>query len=134
MLFRSGDLVSLGYLDPNNYCDDINYNVIYKPEIHILQNRGDKIGIGSGTYHSMSDSENINNLVLLSDSYRTAMIPFLEKDFLNCTITHRDNVNHEDIVEAIKKADIFVITAVERFDSEIIEAVEAVIIILSEKD
>lgn len=131
---QEGDLVSLGNLDPNNYCDDINYNVIYKPEIHILQNRGDKIGIGSGTYHSMSDSENINNLVLLSDSYRTAMIPFLEKDFLNCTITHRDNVNHEDIVEAIKKADILVITAVERFDSEIIEAVEAVIIILSEKD
>ena len=108
--------------------------MIYKPEIHILQNRGDKIGIGSGTYCSMSDSENKNNLVLLSDSYRTAMIPFLEKDFLNCTITHRDNVKNADVAEAIKNADILVITAVERFDSEMIEAVEAVITILSEKD
>ncbi len=124
-----GDLISLGGLS-NSYGRDTEYSIPYRSDVNVLSSVGDRQG--SGTLHTTSDSENDKHFVMLSDSFRISMIPFLEKDFSECTITHRDNIGQSDVNNAIKDADILVLAAVERYDYQLIDAARRCIEILSE--
>lgn len=125
-----GDLINLGGLSKDIYSSDINYNIEYKREVEILSEDGNKSG--SGTFVSQSSSDNKCNFVMISDSFRNAMIPFLEKDFSCCTITHRNNINNSDVKKAILDADVLVVAVVERSDKELLESVRKTITILSQ--
>jgi hypothetical protein len=57
------------------------------------------------------------------------MIPYLKKDFSDCTIVHRDYI--ESVVSAIKKADILVLQAGERYDTRIFRSYDRLIEILN---
>ena len=60
-------------------------------------------------------------------------LSYLEKDFSDCFLTHRNRVNEADVREAIKNADILVIAAVERYDYDTLNTAKAIIKILQEK-
>ena len=69
---------------------------------------------------------------MLGDSYRVMQLTYLERDFTDCFLTHRSHVNDADVKEAIKNADILVISAVERLEPDILNTARHIIKILSE--
>ena len=79
---------------------------------------------------TVSDSENQCNFVMLSDSFRKNMVPFLKKDFSNGLFTHRNKIDDPTVIQSIKDADIIVIAAVERGDTGVISTAQKVIEIL----
>ena len=107
----------------------MNYTIEYKKDVTLTLDEGDRKG--SGTLVTKSTSENECNFVMISDSFRKAMIPFLEKDFSDCTITHRNNINDVKVEEAIRNADVLVIATIERYDSSLVQSVDKIINILS---
>ena len=111
---KYGDLFPLGGLDSSSYPDDFAYTISYKEDVTLLKNK-------QSTYKCFteSDSENVCNFVLLGDSFREQMLPFLIKDFSNCTIVHRDYI--ESVVNDIKEADILVLQAGERYDNRLFQ-------------
>lgn len=124
-----GDLVLLAALNPDNYRDDPVYTPVYKQDVNILKTTG--IRDGEGTFTAKTDSTNQSNFVLIGDSYRLQMIPFLERDFANVTLTHRNNISSEKIKKAVLEADILVLEAVERYDTRLMNNVSTLIEILS---
>lgn len=124
-----GDLVLLAALNPDNYPDDPIYTPLYKQDVNILKTTG--IRDGEGTFTAQTDSENECNFVLIGDSYRLQMLPFLERDFSNVTLTHRNNISSSKIINAVKEADILVLEAVERYDTRLLNNVSTLIEILS---
>ncbi|MBR5438495.1 MAG: hypothetical protein IKV21_06210 [Clostridia bacterium] len=126
---KNGGLIQLGGYSENAFTGDKNYTITYKPEIELTYESGEKKG--AVTRISESTSENKCNFVLLGDSFRTEMIRFLEKDFSRCTITHKNNMGQTAVINAVREADILVISSVERYDASLIEMVRTVIGILS---
>lgn len=126
---KGGDLVVLGALNPDNYNDDTVYNPIYRTDINIIESQG--IKDGEDTYTSVSTNPNGLNFVLIGDSYRLNLIPFLEKDFTNLTVTHRNQIHSEEMKSAVLEADILVLEAVERYDSLLMDDVNTLIELLS---
>ena len=130
------DLINIGQLNKADYGEDTDYIITYKPEVNMLSEKGgfetDDISV------TVSDSENECNFVLLSDSFRKNMVPFLKKEFSNGLFTHRDKVKGDNpnptVVQAIKDADIIVIAAVERIDTDVIRTAQKVIEILEENE
>ncbi len=130
LTYRSGgDLVLLAALNPDNYPGDPVYTPIYKQEVTILETTG--LRDGEGTFTAKTDSTNQCNFVLIGDSYRLQLLPFLERDFTNVTLTHRNNISSEEIKAAVLEADILVLEAVERYDTRLMDNVNTLIEILS---
>lgn len=130
-----GDLISLGGLDSSGYRTDTGYTIDYPSEYRVVSSVGDRHG--SGTLHTKSNNVNGKKLVMIGDSFRLSMIPYLEVDFSECTITHRDKIisdNDRDpnVVNAVKNADVLVISAVERYDASLIDTARKCIDILSQ--
>ena len=131
--YRSGgDLTILGALDAGKYTSDPVYAPVYKEEVNLLETKGQRDG--TGTFTATSDSSNESNLVLIGDSFRIQMIPYLERDFSHVTITHRDNLGSASIIKAVKNADILLVTAVERYDNRMMNSISTLIEILSETE
>lgn len=105
--------------------DDYEMTVDYKPEITV-----NGLNIHSMINRTTSDGPIDKKLCLLGDSYREDMMPYLSKDFTECSFIHRDYMS--DAKADIKAADIIVIEAVERFDYEAFNCVQRVINTLSE--
>ena len=122
---QKGDLFALGAIDPAGYPDDYDFNVSYKDEISMIKENG-----GVYTWFSESDNENGKSLVLLGDSYRDQMTPYLKKDFTKCAIVHRDYI--ETVVNDIKNADVLVLQAVERYDKRLFQYHDRLIEILGQ--
>jgi len=122
------ELIPMGGLNDSEYEPDDDYVISYKPQISILSSEGDMYT--AWAYHADSDSPNEQKFVLLGDSFRCFMTDYLVRDFSDCTVAHRDYA--EDVSDYIRNADILVIEAVERYDAQIVPAVEKVIRILSE--
>ena len=88
-----------------------------------------------------ANATNQKNLVLFGDSFRNAMVPFLQKDFKRCTVAHRDllcnnmskPVSSYDptMVQEVKNANILVVCSVERYDYNIIGQAKELIKILN---
>ena len=94
------------------------------------QNGGN--GAGDTRHTTAANAPNDLNFVMLADSYRVMQLSYLEKDFTDCFLTHRNRVNDADVKEAIKNSDILVIAAVERLETNILDTAKQIINILEE--
>ena len=127
-----GDMISLGQLSPSIYNGGFNYYVKYRPNITTDTFTG--ANGASDTRHTTASNATFDlNFVMFADSYRVMQLGYLEKDFSDCFLSHRSHVNDADSKEAIKNADIIVIAAVERYDSDIINTAKKIIQTLSEE-
>lgn len=127
-----GDMISLGQLSPSVYNGGFNYYVKYRPGITTDTFAG--ANGASDTRHTTASNATFDlNFVMFADSYRVMQLGYLEKDFSDCFLSHRSHVNDADSKEAIKNADIIVIAAVERYDSDIINTAKKIIQTLSEE-
>ncbi len=124
---EAGDLVLLGELDPARYADDLNYFFYYKPEVYAYATEGNA---ESMVYRAVSQSGNECRFVMLSDSFRISMLPYLEKDFTDIVVAHRDSA--DSIKDSIKEADVLVLMAAERYDDRLFDTAQKVITILEE--
>ncbi len=104
--------------------DDVEAVIDYRPEVLV-----DGVNLEKKICHTTSTSQNQKKLCLIGDSFRVNMIPYLSKDFSQCTFAHRDYMS--DVTTDIKNADIIVIEAVERYDYEAFHTVQRVINVLS---
>lgn len=117
-------LIATGGLDPASYPEDHDYAIDYRPDVQIISAQGEKsILCASGIYRAWSDCGNDQKLVLVGDSFRAAMLPYLERDFAEICAAHRDE--KQDIKQDIKEADVLVVEAVERFDKTLFEVARA---------
>ncbi len=124
-------LIATGGLDPANYPDDHDYAIDYRPEVQLINVEGEKsILCSTGIYRAWSDCGNGQKLVLLGDSFRVAMLPYLERDFAEICVAHRDE--KQKIKQDVKEADVLVVSAVERFDKTIFETAQVLIGYLSD--
>ncbi len=119
------DLIILGGLSQDAYPEDYDYIVNYKPEITISG-----LDVTEKINRVTSTSENDQKLVMLSDSYRELMAPFICKDFKQSVLLHRDYT--EACTNDILGADVLIISAVERYDSRLFGNIEQVISIFEQ--
>lgn len=126
----SGDLLSVGNLNPKDYAGDIWYRINYKPEITVNSEQGNNYG--KEIYNSTSSSPNACSLALIGDSFRINMAPFLVKDFSDCLLMHKASLMDAASREKIRNADIIIIESVERHDYDMPNMISAVMEVLGE--
>ena len=112
-------LIATGGLREEDYPPGTDVDLVYKPEVSLISSEGQKSGIFGYTpkYTAVTTAEDKRRFVLLGDSFRAWMIPYLEKDFGELCLVQR-----EDMALAkseIQAADILVLSAVERFDNDL---------------
>lgn len=129
---NGGDLINIGKLSAADYTGDVGYSIKYKPDVTLKNINPNPIN--NHTTHFSSNGQYDMNFVMLSDSFRGGMADILRKDFTNCFLTHRSQVNDADVVAAVKAADVLVISAVERSDTSVISTAKTVIGILTQDD
>ncbi len=128
---NGGDLINLGGLSTAQYNNDVDFNnldSVYRPEATYTYT-----GSLSSTSYSWSQSTNPlveKNFCFFGDSFRSAMMPFMMKDFSHCTFSHYSNVNNAELRQNILDADILVLSAVERNQDSIFTTAQAIINIL----
>ena len=128
-----GDMLGMGGwpAPAEDYPSHINYYIKYRPTVNVDSFSGLN-GAGDTRHTTAANAPFDCNFVMLGDSYRVMQLSYLERDFTDCFLTHRSHVNDEDVKEAIKNADILVISAVERLESDILATAKHIINILSE--
>lgn len=132
---KGGDLISLGALNVNNYNSDIGYNVKYKNNIKYSENVKEYIDDNGKEYsinYIESNAEDDRKLVLIGDSFRTAMVPYIARDFSESVVIYRDEVGGELAAQEIIDTDILVLQLVERYDGLALSTVEYLIAVLSQ--
>lgn len=113
-------LVITAGLSWKDYERDYDHIPDYKPEIELFNTDGviDHIHTEkSAVYRTDSTAQNNSNFVMVGDSFRLYMMPYLERDFQHVSIAHRDNIH--DIEDDIRQADILVVECVERLDDSL---------------
>ena len=119
-------LVGTGLLDPNAYTQDCDFEVKYRPEAGIAYAEGNRLLTGGYTaiYKTGTANELFEKrLVLIGDSFRVSMLPYLERDFSTVVAVQRENI--KEAADDIKNADIIVMSCVERFDTKMFDALPA---------
>ncbi len=104
--------------------DDAEYTVDYRPEIEV-----NGLNVEKMICRTTSNGANQKKLCLIGDSFRVNMMPYISKDFTNCTFVHRDYM--KEVSNDIKNADVIVIEAVERYDYEGFKTIQKVINLFS---
>ena len=124
-------LVLTGALPVDKYSNDHDQVVSYKPNIELTWEEGTRNPVFGYTevYRCKTTSSNEEKCVFIGDSFREWMIPYLEKDFADLCMVQRENL--EDVAEDIREADVLVVSAVERFDSDLYNRIPSLIDILS---
>jgi len=115
---KVGDLISLGGLEYTDYPRETDYRVDYKPLVatqSLIEGNWDVMTF----YQTASDANTDDKLVLIGDSYRINMIPYLSKDFSMCSFAYRDNIFEAET--ALADANMIVIESVERLDFKLID-------------
>lgn len=108
----SGDLIILGNINPGEYGPDVDYNIVYKPQIGITS---DPEQVGSELIEEYrSDSDNDLSIVLIGDSFNIKMIQYICKDYTRCSYVHKTLIQDERGHELIRNADVIVFETVER--------------------
>ena len=113
-------LVITAGLSWKDYERDYDHIPDYKPEIELFNTDGviDHIHTEkSAVYRTSSTAQNNSNFVMVGDSFRLYMMPYLERDFQHVSIAHRDNIH--DIEDDIRQANILVVECVERLDDSL---------------
>ena len=95
--------------------------VSYKPEITITRNEETTYPKGNGSIRILeSDCPGSRKIVLVGDSFRDAVVPFLPKEFSHAVSIHRDAIHEPDALNTIAElgeGDVLWLLAVERYDS-----------------
>lgn len=113
-------LVITAGLSWKDYDRDYDHIADYKPEIELFNTDGviDHIHTEkSAVYRTDSTASDQSRLVMVGDSFRLYMMPYLERDFAHVSVAHRDNIG--DIQDDIRQADILVVECVERLDDSL---------------
>lgn len=113
-------LVITARLSWKDYERDYDHIPDYKPEIELFNTDGviDHIHTEkSAVYRTDSTASGQSRFVMVGDSFRLYMMPYLERDFPHVSIAHRDNIH--DIEDDIRQADILVVECVERLDDSL---------------
>lgn len=113
-------LVITAGLSWKDYERDYDHIPDYKPEIELFNTDGEIDHIHtekSAVYRTDSTASNQSRFVMVGDSFRLYMMPYLERDFQHVSIAHRDNIH--DIEADIRQADILVVECVERLDDSL---------------
>lgn len=113
-------LVITAGLSWKDYERDYDHIPDYKPEIELFNTDGEIDHIHtekSAVYRTDSTASNQSRFVMVGDSFRLYMMPYLERDFAHVSAAHRDNIC--DIQDDIRQADILVIECVERLDDSL---------------
>ncbi len=113
----------MGIPDENIYHDDAEAVVDYRPDVTV-----NGLNMEAMVCHTTSNGANQKKLCVLGDSFRVNMMPYLSKDFTQCTFAHRDYMG--EVKSDIRNADIIVIEAVERYDYEAFHTIQRVINLL----
>lgn len=122
------DLQIMGGLDASKYPKDYEFCVDYKPEVTVTEGNSEEYRT-KNVFRTKADCGNEDRLVLLGDSYRAMMIPYLRKDFASATVAHRDYLS--SVENDVKNATILVVAAVERYDARVFPTIDRLIEILS---
>lgn len=118
--FTQKGLIDTGSLDESLYQDDTDYVIVYKPDVHVTWFEGEKSFImPTNVYRAKSDSENDKKLVMIGDSFRLAMIPYLSQDYSEICVAHRSAL--DEVGEDLKDPDVLIVASVERFDKYMFE-------------
>lgn len=113
-------LVITAGLSWQDYERDYDHIPNYKPEVELFNTEGEIDFIHtekSAVYRTDSTAADDSRFVMIGDSFRLYMMPYLERDFAHVSIAHRDNVN--DLCDDIRRADILVVECVERLDDSL---------------
>jgi hypothetical protein len=129
---NAGDLISLGHLNGAYYTGAVDYTISYRPEITTDSYFGGD-GAGDIRHTTAANATYDYNFVMLADSYRCFQLQLFERDFSDCYLCHRSQVNEQMTIEAIQNADIIVIAAVERYDYDTVNTALRIIEILSQE-
>jgi hypothetical protein len=127
-------LVITAGLSWKDYERDYDHIPDYKPEIELFNTDGEIDHIHtekSAVYRTDSTASNQSRFVMVGDSFRLYMMPYLERDFQHVSIAHRDNIH--DIEDDIRQADILVVECVERLDDSLNGTILQLIDILENK-
>ena len=119
------DLVSLGGLSAETYGGETEYVPQYRGDIMV-----EGLDALADICHTYSTSPNACKLVMIADSYRELMAPYICKDFSECVIAHRRVV--DSCADDIRSCNILFITAVERSDKDLFASIEEIIKILEQ--
>lgn len=130
-----GDMMGMGgwSFNAGDYPPHRNYYIKYRPEVEFkfVDGTDGKNG-ASDIRHTKAENATYDvNFVMLSDSFRVMQLGYLEKDFSDCYLCHRSQVNDAKTKAAIKDADIISICSVERNEANIIATAKQIINILS---
>lgn len=121
----ASDLARLGNIDISGYPGDKDYSVYYRPEVTVTSRSGSG---NDAVYTSTTDNPNGLKLALVGDSYRVLMVPYVEKDFSQSTVMHRNSV--PTAAAQIKECNVLIVECVERYDKEMFANLNQLITIL----
>ena len=107
--------------------DDTEFSPSYKESVTV---NGLNMATECYVNRTTSDGAVDKKLLLIGDSFRVNMMPYLSKDFTSCTFAHRDY--YKEITEDAKSADVIVVEAVERYDYEAYKVMRKLINTLSQ--
>ncbi len=120
------DLLYLAGLSRENYGEDYDYRVDYKPEVYSDYNEIE--GSEPLITRSVSTAGNELRAVITGDSYKNLMAYYLSKDFTYTTIADKGSLN--DVAKDILNADYLFVTSVERYDNKLFDSIDTLIQIL----
>ena len=116
--------------DLSNFCGYsttyTDYSVAYKPEINYSVEKYFNGDVEIFT----SDSDNDRNIIVISDSFRTACKNYLAKDFKKSCILHRRKMNEEIVVQFLqnlKEGDVILLLSVERYDDSYVNTTRSLL-------
>ena len=133
---EGGDLISLGALNAEDYVGDNGYDIKYKEDITYSEYEKEYVDESGKKYkckYIRSNASDDRKFVLISDSFRMAMLPYIAKDFSNSVIIYRDEAWSEMAAQEILGSDVLVLELVERYDTVALGTINYLITILSEK-
>ena len=124
--FTQKGLIDTGSLDADMYVNDTDYVIFYKPEYTVNWFEGEKSFIlPSNVYRSTSNNPNNEKVLMIGDSFRLAMIPYLSQDYSTLCVAHRNAL--DEVKDDFKDADVLIIGSVERFDKYMFEVMPNII-------
>jgi len=123
-----GDLFDLAGIDASQYAPDTDFIVYYKEDINIISETGGEKAL-QNIYRTVSDNPNNKKLVMVGDSFRVGMIPYLMRDFTETAVFNREVISSAD--EDILNCDVLVLQANERNDARILWSANYIIELLS---
>ena len=109
----SGDLIELGGLNASDFSSYYEYVVHYKENVATTYETEESVLVAD-IYRTECNSGNDTRFVMIGDSYRNFMVPYIKKDFDHCTFVYRDNVR--EVTDDILSANVLVLQSAERYD------------------